>query len=242
MSNEEVVLRPIDLARPAGISTQQVRNYLDAGILPPAQRSPAGYRRFGERHRRALFTYRKLGKGYGWDVARAMMHAVHAGEVPAAVVLLNAGHAALHEQRLSLKEAARALEAVAESDLDTSAIPRSGMRIGEVAGYLGVRSSALRVWESAGLLEPKRDAHGYRSFGVADVRDAQLINMLRRGRYPLPQVKSIMDSFRKTGSADALRAAIARRNEELAQRAMAMLEASCFLYHYISDRPLPAEQ
>ncbi|NUT49982.1 MAG: MerR family DNA-binding transcriptional regulator, partial [Saccharothrix sp.] len=45
-----VVLRPVDLARAAGISTQQVRNYLDAGVLPPAGRSPAGYRVFDARH------------------------------------------------------------------------------------------------------------------------------------------------------------------------------------------------
>ncbi|MFC6937015.1 hypothetical protein ACFQHO_46595 [Actinomadura yumaensis] len=35
MGGESRALRPVDLARAAGISTQQVRNYLDAGVLPP---------------------------------------------------------------------------------------------------------------------------------------------------------------------------------------------------------------
>ena len=55
-------LRPVDLARLAGISAQQVRNYADAGILPPAERTAAGYRLFEDRHRRAMLTYRALGQ------------------------------------------------------------------------------------------------------------------------------------------------------------------------------------
>lgn len=69
MSSAKAGLRPIDLARMAGISTQQIRNYADAGILPPAPRTPAGYRRFEARHGKALLTYRTLARGYGWDTS-----------------------------------------------------------------------------------------------------------------------------------------------------------------------------
>jgi DNA-binding transcriptional MerR regulator len=236
MSREESGLRPIDLARMAGISTQQIRNYVDAGILPPTPRTPAGYRRFDARHRRALLTYRALARGYGWDTARSIMQAVHAGDLPLALTLVDASHAALHEQRLSLQAAGEALEAVAEQPPDTSALPRSGMRIGDVAAYLGVRTSALRVWESAGLLNPKREpGTKYRRFSSTDVRDARMINMLRQGRYPLPQIQPILDGFRQTGSSDALRAAIAQRQAELTQRATAMLEGSSHLHHYVTN-------
>ena len=37
-------LRTIDLARAAGISVQQVRNYEALGLLPSASRSKSGYR------------------------------------------------------------------------------------------------------------------------------------------------------------------------------------------------------
>jgi DNA-binding transcriptional MerR regulator len=236
MGREEAGLRPIDLARMAGISTQQIRNYVDAGVLPPVPRTPTGHRRFDAGHRRALLTYRTLAKGYGWDTARAIMQAVHASDVPLALTLVNAAHAALHEQRLSLQAAGEALEAVAEQTPDTSALPRSGMRIGEAAAYLGVRTSALRVWESAGLLTPQRDpGTQYRRFSSTNVRDARMINMLRQGRYPLPQIQLILDGLRQTGSTDALRAAIAQRQAGLTQRATAMLEGSSSLHHYIAD-------
>jgi DNA-binding transcriptional MerR regulator len=158
----------------AGISTQQVRNYADAGILPAVPRT---------------------------------------GD---------------------------ALEAIAGQPPDTPARPRRGMRIGEVAAYLGIRTSALRTWESVGLLTPGRE-HGtnYRRFSPADVRDAQMISMLRQGHYPLPQIRPIIDGLRHTGGSDALRAAIAGRNATLTQQATAMLEAASHLHGYIttdSDR------
>ena len=73
-------LRPVDLARRAGISTQLVRNYEAAGILPPAPRSETGYRQYGDEHLSALMTYRALAPGFGAEVATEIMQAVHSGD------------------------------------------------------------------------------------------------------------------------------------------------------------------
>ncbi|MET7933050.1 MerR family transcriptional regulator [Streptomyces sp. NPDC005322] len=236
MSVMEAGLRPIDLARMAGVSTQQIRNYVDTCVLPPATRTPAGYRRLDDRHRRALLAYQALLRGYGTETARAVMRAVHAGNLPEALTLVNAGHAALHEERLSLQATGEALEAVAEQTPHSPALPRSNLRIGEVAAHLGVRTSALRVWESAGLLAPRREpGTTYRTYSPTDVRDVRMISMLRQGRYPLSQIQPVLDGLRRTGSSDALREAIARRQEQLIQRATAMLEGSSRLHHYITD-------
>ena len=228
------MVRPVDLARLVGVSTQQIRNYADAGILPPTPRTDSGYRQFGERHRHALLTYRALAAGYGGDVARAIMQAVHDDDVPLALSLVDAGHAALHEQRTSLHTIGEALEAIATRDVHPA--PRGDLRIGEAAAHLGVRASALRVWEDAGLLTPAREqGTGYRVYTPADVRDARMIKMLRQGRYPLPQIRSVLDGLRRTGSSDALRAAIADRRTQLTQRATAMLAGSSHLHHYLSE-------
>jgi DNA-binding transcriptional MerR regulator len=228
------MVRPVDLARLVGVSTQQIRNYADAGILPPTPRTDSGYRRFDERHRRALLTYRALAAGYGGDAARAIMLAVHDDDVPLALSLVDAGHAALHEQRTSLRTIGEALEAIATRDVHPP--PRADLRIGEAAAHLGVRPSALRVWEDAGLLTPSRErGTGYRTYTPADVRDARMIKMLRQGRYPLPQIRSVLDGLRRTGSSDALRAAIADRRTQLTQRATAMLAGSSHLHHYLYE-------
>ncbi|GAA3130878.1 MerR family transcriptional regulator [Streptomyces rectiviolaceus] len=245
-------LRPVDLARAAGVSTQQIRNYADAGILPPTPRTPAGYRRFDTRHRDALLTYRALVPGYGLDTAQAIMRAVHAGDLPLALTLVDAGHADLHQQRLSLRAAGEALEAVAKETPDTRETPDAKeapdgtpqpatpprLRIGEVAARLGVRTSALRVWESAGLLAPQREpGTHYRWFDPADVRDARIVRILRQGHYPLPQIQAVLEGLRETGSPDALRAAIAQRLAGITARATAMLAASGRLHEYAGAGP-----
>ncbi|MEU5998254.1 MerR family transcriptional regulator [Streptomyces sp. NPDC047197] len=240
MSRAGTALRPVDLARAAGVSTQQIRNYADAGILPPTPRTPAGYRRFDTRHRDALLTYRALVPGYGLDTAQAIMRAVHADDLPLALTLVDAGHVALHEQRLSLRTAGDALEAVARETPDDTgphATPPR-LRIGEVAARLGVRTSALRVWEAAGLLAPDREpGTHYRWFGPADVRDARIVSILRQGHYPLPQIHAVLDGLRETGSPDALRAAIAQRLAGVSARATAMLAASGRLHQYVTAAP-----
>ncbi|MEV0402450.1 MerR family transcriptional regulator [Actinoallomurus sp. NPDC050550] len=232
---EERGLRPVDLARVAGVSTQQIRNYEEAGILPPAARSPAGYRRFEERHRSALVTYRALLKGYGPRAAQAIMHAVHAEDLPRALTLVDAEHATLHQSRLSLEAASEALEALTRQAPDTEALPRAGLTVGEVAARLGVRSSALRVWEASGLLAPGRDpATGYRRFAATDVRDARLVAVLRQSHYPLPRIRPVLEGLRRTGSREALRAALDERRDALNRQATAMLEGSGRLHDYIT--------
>ena len=236
MSADEWRLRPVDPARAAGVSAQQIRNYEAAGILPPASRTASGYREFTARHRRALLAYRALARGFGPHTAQAVMLAVHDGDVSHALALIDEGHASLHEQRRSLRDTARALEALAAADPESARIPGPDMRIGEVAAHLGVRPSALRVWEAAGLLAPRRDpATGYRRYGAREVRDARLVDTLRRSRYPLPRIVAVLGELRRTGSTDALRAAVAQRHEELDRRARDMLEGASLLHGYLDD-------
>ncbi|MDX3401780.1 MerR family transcriptional regulator [Streptomyces violaceoruber] len=237
MSNRERRLRTVDLARAVGLSTQQVRNYEDAGVLPPAGRTDAGYRVFGERHRDALLTYRALQPGYGAVTATRVMRAVHAGDVAGALALVDAAHTALHEERVALRAAGEALEAL--SGRDAAPPPRSGdgphgLRIGEVAALVGVRTSALRVWEAAGLLVPGREhGTGYRVYGPADVRDARVVRTLRRSHHLFEQIRPVLEDLRRAGSGAALRAAVEARGRALTVRTRSMLAGAAALHAYL---------
>jgi hypothetical protein len=50
----------------------------------------------------------------------------------------------------------------------------------------------------------------------------------------LPQIRLILDGLRRTGSTAALAEAVAQRQAALTQRAMAMLEGSSHLHHYLT--------
>ncbi|CAL9477796.1 TioE family transcriptional regulator [Streptomyces sp. Tu 3180] len=228
-------LRSVDLARLAGVSTQQIRNYEESGVLPPATRTPSGHRVFGEAHRRALLAYRALLGGYGPVTATPVMRTVHDGDVPAALALVDAAHAALHEERASLRAAREALEALgAPAGEEPAPVPRAGLRIGEVAALLGVRTSALRVWEAAGLLAPRRErGTRYRVYGPAEVRDARIVHTLRRSHHLFDQIRPVLEGMRREGGSEALRAAIGARGEALTARTRAMLEGAGALHGYL---------
>ncbi|MFE0807828.1 MerR family transcriptional regulator [Streptomyces sp. NPDC058848] len=227
-------LRTVDLARLAGLSTQQIRNYEDAGVLPPAGRTESGYRVFGERHRQALLTYRGLREGYGPVTATRVMRTVHEGDVPGALALVDAAHAALHEERVALRAAREALEALAGRETEP-VTGTGGLRIGEVAALVGVRTSALRVWEAAGLLAPGRErGTKYRVYGPADVRDARVVRTLRRSHYLFDQIRPVLDGLRREGGGEALRTAIAAREQALTARTRASLGGAGRLHTYLT--------
>ena len=103
-----------------------------------------------------------------------------------------------------------------------------------MAALLGVRTSALRVWEAAGLLTPGRErATGYRVYEPADVRDARLVHTLRRSHYLFDQIRPVLEGLRREGSSTALRAAVAARGEALTARTRVMIEGAGALHAYL---------
>ncbi|MEV7027726.1 MerR family DNA-binding transcriptional regulator, partial [Kitasatospora sp. NPDC093558] len=186
-------LRPVDLAREHGLSTQAVRNYEEAGYLPPAERTPSGYRVYGPRHAAALRAFLALLPGHGHATAGAVMRAVHAGEVDEALRLIDASHEQLAGDRATLDAVEEALqELVPPSDLPP-APEGGGTFIGPLAHRLGLRPATLRTWERAGLVVPRRDPHtGYRVYAPADVRDALLAHQLRRGGHGLERIAHVL--------------------------------------------------
>ncbi|GAA3487894.1 MerR family transcriptional regulator [Streptomyces cremeus] len=105
-------LRPVDLAREHGLSTQAVRNYEDEGILPPAERTPSGYRRYTPVHAQALRAFLALRPGYGHGVAAEILRCAHRGETGTLFRLIDGTHAELLRERDTLAEVTAALGAL----------------------------------------------------------------------------------------------------------------------------------
>ncbi|MER7749364.1 TioE family transcriptional regulator [Streptomyces bacillaris] len=104
-----VRLRPVDLARPHGLSTQAVRNYEEAGILPAAARTESGYRTYSPLHAQALGTFLALLPGHGHPTATGIMRAVNRGAADEAFRLIDESHAQLLEDRRTLSAVENAL-------------------------------------------------------------------------------------------------------------------------------------
>ncbi|MEU8233740.1 TioE family transcriptional regulator [Actinoplanes sp. NPDC048967] len=223
-------LRPIDLAREHGLSTQAVRNYEEAGILPPAGRSPSGYRVYVPRHAAALRTFLALIPAHGHATATAIMRAVNESAVEEALRLIDGSHAQLAEDR-------RTLEAVdlALSGLAPPAAPAPGETfIGPLAHRLGIRPATLRKWQRAGLITPRRDPHtGYRVYTAADVRDVLLAHQLRRGGHGLARIAQVLEQVRTAGGPEPLQATMSEWRARLTARGRAMLSGAAALDAYL---------
>ncbi|WP_137991727.1 TioE family transcriptional regulator [Streptomyces vilmorinianum] len=226
-------LRPVDLARRHGLSTQAIRNYEAAGILPAAERSPHGYRAYTPLHAQALRAFLALVPGHGHQAATAIMQAVNRDAIEDALRLIDESHVQLLDDRRTLQAVEGALR-----ELDPVPQERGDTFVGPLARRLGIRPATLRTWERAGLVQPRRDPRtGYRVYGPADVRDALLAHQLRRGGYLLEQVAPLIAQVRSAGGVAPLEATLRDWHARLSARSRAMLTGAAALDAYLDCRP-----
>lgn len=232
----------MDLARPHGLSTQAVRNYEGAGILPAADRTDHGYRIYTPVHACALRAFLALVPGHGHGTATAIMQAVNRGAADEGLLLIDESHAQLLDDRRTLQAVERALGDLApqSSRPDHRASgprsgPRSGRRhIGPLAQELGIRPATLRKWEDAGLVRPRRDpVTGYRVYDDDDVRDARLVHQLRRGGHLLEQIAPLLAQVREAGGVEPLEGVLLAWHGRLSDRGRAMLTGAAQLDAYL---------
>ncbi len=148
--------RTIDVARRAGYSVQQVRNLERDGVLPPAARTTAGYRVYGERHLWSALAYRALATATGPVEAKRIVRAVHERPAGEALALLDAAHARLDRERTDLALAEEAALAISKDPVE-DVRPSDSMSVSELATALGVRPSTRR---RAGGTRPGPSARG----------------------------------------------------------------------------------
>ncbi len=227
-------MRPVDLAREHGLSTQAIRNYEQAGILPAAARTVHGYRTYTPLHAQALRAFLSLVPGHGHRTATSIMQAVNRGAVDDALRLIDESH----DQLLGDRRTLQAVEA-ALGDLTPVPQERGDTLIGPLARRLGLRPATLRKWERAGLVRPRRDPRtGYRVYSAADVRDARLAHQLRRGGYLLEQIAPLIAQVRSAGGVAPLESTLAGWRARLTARGRAMLKGAADLDAYLRARRL----
>ncbi|MFD8482862.1 MerR family transcriptional regulator [Kitasatospora sp. NPDC059673] len=230
-----MALRPIDLAREHGLSTQAVRNYEEAGVLPPADRSPHGYRQYGERHAVALRAFMALLPGHGHRAATAILCAVNTGQPDEALRLIDESHARLAEDRHTLDAVRTALAHLPPAQ--SAATNPEFIHIGPLAHRLGLRPATLRAWERAGLITPSRDTRtGYRTYTPNQVRELLVAEQLRRGGHGLARTAEILHRLRTAGHPDALRPTLAAWQDRLTARGRALLSGAAALHAYLNHR------
>src|SRR5690349_24222223 len=177
------------LARAVGVHPNTVRRYVDRGFLPSVGRSPAGYRRFTERHldclrlTRLVFSNQFPGSAIyhaGLDIIRPSA----AGDLGGALVLAYRHLALVQSERAQAEVAADLLERWAfGTPADATSKP---LQIRKAAQLLGISIDILRSWDRNGLIDIPRDpSNGYRLYSATEFSRLRVIRMLSRAGYSM---------------------------------------------------------
>ncbi len=223
-------LRTVDVARRVGCSVQHIRDLERDGVLPPAARTPAGYRSYLEVHVRSAVAYRVLAQAVGPVAAKDLLRGVHRAPPADVLALLDDAHAALARERRDVHLARTAVAAIAAEPLDAPR-PSDAMGITELAAALGTTVATLRHWEAEGLLTPDRTGPARaRTYSPTQVRDVRVLHQLRLAGYPIPELRTLLPRLLGPGAAGTdLRAVLDARERHLATRSRALLRAAAAL-------------
>ena len=71
----------------------------------------------------------------------------------------------------------------------------SELTIGEVAAQVGLKPSAVRYYESIGLLEAPKRTHGHRRYEVGVVQRLTLILFAQKAGFALTEIKMLLEGF-----------------------------------------------
>lgn len=238
------ILRTADVARRCGYSVEQVRKLERAGVLPPARRTPAGYRCYEQRHVDCALAYRALAAGAGPVEAARIVRAAHSGPAAELLAMVDAAHARLDTQRRDLAAARTAAAAIDAEPID-AVHSSDAMTVSELAGALGVRASTLRHWDAAGLVRPGRAAPSdARRYSPADVRDARIVHQLRQAGHRIDALRALLPGLRGTGCWRDVLAGLEARQDDIHRRSLALLGAGAHLAAVLAasdpgPRPVP---
>lgn len=175
--------------------------------------------------------------GFGWEAARAVMAAVHQGNVDTALEIVDARHGDLHRRRHELAETLAALRTVgAQVELASRLHRPAGVRVGEAAQQAGVRTSALRFWEQQGLLQPTRDAaSGFRVYDAVQLRRLRVVVLLREGGYGFEAIRIVLAEL-AAGRPQRALIAVERRRQDLTDQSRACARATAAFWAYLEEQ------
>ncbi|MGI1663784.1 Cu(I)-responsive transcriptional regulator [Palleronia sp. KMU-117] len=99
------------------------------------------------------------------------------------------------------------------------------MNIGEVAERAGLPAKTIRYYEDIGLVTPRRDPNGYRSFGERDVHKLTFLSRARALGFSIEDCRALLALYEDEGRSSAEVKAIARDHLRRIETKIADLQA-----------------
>lgn len=174
--------RPKKLAEKYGLSSNTLRNYEAKGLMPPADRSPNGYRMYTERHEAFLASILAMTAAFGMEATSEVMHCLRRHELDNALWLVRDREVMLHREKANLDQLVRELKSYSEGSRVHDF--NHHFSIHEASRRTGAPKSAIRYWEQCGLFTTARDPdNDYRLYNEAHLFKIRMIQVLQSAVY-----------------------------------------------------------
>lgn len=222
------------------MSVQTVRSYEAWGLIPRAERGSHGYRLYTPHHLQALRVARLMIEGFGWQSAQRIMQALHEGNQSLAWAVIDARHAAIHQQRCEVEETLRGLRNISpfispRAPREQGKVRSQKLRVGEAAQRVGVQASTLRFWEEQGLVHPSHERGSrYRCYDEEQLTLLRTIALLRKANYPLEAIRPVLMQVAQ-GDPEQSLAAAEQHLKELAETTTRCVKATAALWKYLEE-------
>lgn len=173
---------PRQLAERFGISTSTIRNYEAAGLIPPAERLPNGYRVYTELHAAYLSCIQAMSPAFGMEVTVKVLHCVRQQQPQEALWLIREREVVLYEVKAQVEGLIQDIRRYRYEN--KAPYPEKPFNINEAARLTKASRSAIRYWEHAGYLTADRDPDNqYRRYSSAHLLKIRLIQTMQNAVY-----------------------------------------------------------
>lgn len=171
-------MRPKKTAEKFKMSASTLRNYEAKGLIPPAERSSNGYRKYTIQHEMYLACIQAMAPAFGMEVTTEVLHSLQRGEWDNALWIVREKEVTLYEEKKKVKQLKRELEEYSVTGQGFSTEER--FSIHDVSLQTGVQKSAIRYWEKDGFFTAGRNPeNNYRLYNEADLVKITFIQVLQ---------------------------------------------------------------
>jgi DNA-binding transcriptional MerR regulator len=227
-------MRGIEIAKKLAISTSALRHYEAWGIVPAVERQENGYRVYTPLHEAYFRCIREMLPGFGMDFIKKLFPIIISGNIPTALWEVNQKQVGLAQEKKLVEQTIKMLDPNVLATLPHYQ-HKKYFSIGEVAKEALVSTSAIRHWEKAGLLSPKRNPEShFREFDIADIRKIFIIRTIQHSVFSLANVKEILTSVENNNLTQTRELALLTL-EQLEQRLRQQFKGIAALSHLLDS-------
>jgi len=189
-------LRPKKTAEKFKMSASTLRNYEAKGLIPAAERSSNGYRKYTLQHEMYLACIQAMAPAFGMEVTTDVFHCLQKGEWDNAFWIVREREVCLYEEKKKIEQLTRKLEQYSTTGQGFGNDER--FSIHDVSVQTGVQKSAIRYWEKEGFFTAERNPeNGYRLYNEADLVKMGLLQALQTCSYSEDTV-ALKQSIKRT--------------------------------------------